>query len=33
MNKKQKLFVRIVALVCAALIAGSILLVAIYAGR
>lgn len=33
MNKKQKLFVRIVAIVCALLMAGSIFAVALYAGR
>jgi hypothetical protein len=33
MNKRQKLFVRIVAIVCALLMAGSILVVALYAGK
>ncbi len=33
MRKGQKLFVRVVAIVCAVLIAGSILMVVIYAGK
>ena len=33
MNKKSKIFVRVVAIVCAVLMAGSILLVALYAGK
>lgn len=33
MNKKSRMFVRIVAIVCAALMAGSILMVALYAGK